>query len=139
LERGIGQAALQRRTKARKPLKTFWHGCFPHHFKSEMTVDDAKCFGADLEYVEDLIEDPSTDPATSQASHCYVSVDRIGTAGSASATVAKKLNKIMKSAPGETWRASNYDYVAFVWEGVAAPPRYGTVSLRRHLYVASPL
>jgi hypothetical protein len=25
----------------------------------------------------------------------------------------------MKSAPGETWNASNYDYVAFIWEGVA--------------------
>jgi hypothetical protein len=26
-----------------------------------MTVDDANCFGADLEYIDDLIENPSID------------------------------------------------------------------------------
>jgi hypothetical protein len=51
---------------------------------------DENCFGADLEYFDDLIENPSIDPATGQVSKCFVTVDRIGTAGSASATVAKK-------------------------------------------------
>jgi hypothetical protein len=125
-----------RARKTRTQRQTFWRGCFPHHFKSEMTTDDANCFGAHLEYDDDLIRDPSTDSATSPVSRCYVTVDRVGTKGFASATVAKKLNKILKSAPAETWRVRNYHYVAFVWEGVAGrgePNGFAIFSLDLHL------
>jgi hypothetical protein len=69
----VGDLHLKRVTalrakKTRKRRQTFWRGCFPHHFKSEMTIDDANSFGAHLEWDDDLIEDPSSDPATSRAS-----------------------------------------------------------------------
>jgi hypothetical protein len=118
--------------KTRKQRQSFWRGCFAHHFKSEMAIDDANCFGAQLEYDDDLIEGPSADPATRPASQCYVTVDRIGTKGFASTTVAKKLNRILKSAPGETWSVRKFDYVAFVWEcaaGKGEPDGFAIFSL----------
>jgi hypothetical protein len=69
--------------RASKLPRTFWRGRFPHRFKSEMTVDDANCFDANLEYFDHLIENSSIDPATGQVSRCFVTVDRIGTAGDA--------------------------------------------------------
>jgi hypothetical protein len=43
------KSVTRRKTaRASKFPRTFWRGCFPHHFKSEMTVDDANCFDANL-------------------------------------------------------------------------------------------
>ncbi len=82
----------------RKPQNGFWLGCFPHHFKSEIGVDDANCFGARLDYADDLIEGMSNDSSTTQASKCIVTIDRIGTAG-----IGNSCQKAEKAFENSAW------------------------------------
>jgi GNAT superfamily N-acetyltransferase len=97
--------------------KSYWLGCFPRQFESELTVDDANCFGADLQDTEPTTDARLKDLGAQQATCCFVSIARIGVAGSAATTVRRKVQALLRTAQGESWRATNYDYVAFVWEG----------------------
>ena len=102
-----------------KSPKTYWLGCFPNHFYTEIGVDDAKFFGANLDYVCEPIEALSKRSSARSAQRCYVTIDRIGARGSALATVQRKLRHLLAIAPTESWLASHFDYVAFIWEGAA--------------------